>query len=145
MLRGVNRQIIEVKDTGSRYFERALLIVRPEFAHMQPGQLEREADKYLASVGRPPALRPAASSRRPHGPHPAPAASGRSGAFVPGSGPVRFTGPRPVRFWGLRENYPHPMVLAPFLRTAVISAFGNNDCTAKPPWCSVHRTSKKRQ
>ncbi|HIZ84008.1 MAG TPA: hypothetical protein H9668_06290 [Firmicutes bacterium] len=65
MLRGVNRQIIEVKDTGSRYFERALLIVRPEFAHMQPGQLEREADKYLASVGRPPALRPAASSRRP--------------------------------------------------------------------------------
>ena len=65
MLRGVNRQIIEVKDTGSRYFERALLIVRPEFAQMQPGQLEREADKYLASVGRPPALRPASPSRRP--------------------------------------------------------------------------------
>ena len=53
MLRGVNKQIIEVKDTGSRYFERALLFVRPEFAEMRPGQLEAEANKFLATVGRP--------------------------------------------------------------------------------------------
>lgn len=59
MLRGVNKQIIEVKDTGSRYFERALLFVRPEFAEMRPGQLEAEADKFLATVGRPPSTRPA--------------------------------------------------------------------------------------
>lgn len=65
MLRGVNKQIIEVKDTGSRYFERALLFVRPEFAEMRPGQLEAEANKFLATVGRPPATRPAT---RPTGP-----------------------------------------------------------------------------
>lgn len=29
MIKGVNRQIIEVMDTGNPYFERALLVVRP--------------------------------------------------------------------------------------------------------------------
>ena len=29
MIKGVNRQIIEVLDTGNEYFERALLVVRP--------------------------------------------------------------------------------------------------------------------
>ena len=29
MIKGVNRQIIEVMDTGNQYFERALLVVRP--------------------------------------------------------------------------------------------------------------------
>lgn len=56
MLRGVNKQIIEVKDTGSRYFEKALLFVRPEFAELGPGQLEQEANRYLATVGRPPVV-----------------------------------------------------------------------------------------
>lgn len=69
MLRGVNKQIIEVKDTGSRYFERALLFVRPEFSEMRPGQLEAEANKFLATVGRPPAaqtvVRPGGPVRRP--------------------------------------------------------------------------------
>lgn len=64
MLRGVNKQIIEVRDTGSRYFERALLFVRPEFSEMRPGQLELEANKYLAAVGRPPA---AQADKRPAG------------------------------------------------------------------------------
>lgn len=30
MLKGVNKQVIEVVDTGSKYFERALLIVNPK-------------------------------------------------------------------------------------------------------------------
>ncbi len=58
MLRGVNKQIIEVKDTGNRYFERALLFVRPEFTQMRQGQLEQEADRYLTTVGRPPMIQP---------------------------------------------------------------------------------------
>ena len=29
MLKGINKQVIEVTDTGSKYFERALLIVNP--------------------------------------------------------------------------------------------------------------------
>lgn len=31
MIKGVNRQIIEVMDTGNQYFERALLVVRPGY------------------------------------------------------------------------------------------------------------------
>ncbi|MCI8361297.1 MAG: hypothetical protein HFE86_08195 [Clostridiales bacterium] len=65
LLRGVNKQIIEIKDTDSRYFERALLFVRPEFADMGPGQLEQEANKYLATVGRPPTAWTAAKGSRP--------------------------------------------------------------------------------
>ncbi|HPF55071.1 MAG TPA: hypothetical protein PLV03_00890 [Clostridiales bacterium] len=30
MVKGVNKQVIEVVDTGSRYFERAILIVNPK-------------------------------------------------------------------------------------------------------------------
>lgn len=69
LLRGVNKQIIEIKDTDSRYFERALLFVRPEFSDMGPGQLEQEANKYLATVGRPPTAwtmaKPSGPARKP--------------------------------------------------------------------------------
>ena len=42
MIKGVNRQIIEVTDTGNEYFERALLIVRPRFSDMPYGRLYDE-------------------------------------------------------------------------------------------------------
>ena len=32
MIKGINRQVIEIMDTGNLYYERALLVVRPEFA-----------------------------------------------------------------------------------------------------------------
>jgi len=38
MIRGVNRYTVEVRKTGSPYFERAICFVRPEFA--QCGQLD---------------------------------------------------------------------------------------------------------
>ena len=38
MIKGVNRQIIEVMDTGNQYFERALLVVRPGYTDTEIGR-----------------------------------------------------------------------------------------------------------
>lgn len=53
MLKGVNRQVIEVNETGSPYYERALLVVRPEYAEAERVLLEREAKKVLRELDRP--------------------------------------------------------------------------------------------
>ncbi len=47
MIKGVNRQIIEVIDTGNEYFERALLVVRPRFSDVEPGRLHEEAQRVV--------------------------------------------------------------------------------------------------
>ncbi len=53
MIKGVNRQIIEITETGSVYYERALLVVRPEYASAQRAVLEREAKRLLKSMKAP--------------------------------------------------------------------------------------------
>ncbi len=53
MIRGVNRQIIEVKNTGSIYFERALLVVNPVFSDLTKQVLEKEARQVLQDIGQP--------------------------------------------------------------------------------------------
>ena len=74
MIKGVNRQIIEVMDTGNPYFERALLVVRPGYTDTEPTRLREEAQRMLRKAGgyaglkrqrRPPstAWRPAAWGR----------------------------------------------------------------------------------
>lgn len=51
MIKGVNKQVIEVVDTGSRYFERAILIVNPRTSgenvriHDEAAKLFREGPK----------------------------------------------------------------------------------------------------
>ena len=45
MIKGINRSIIEVLDTGSVYYERALLVIKPEYASAQRELLEQEAKK----------------------------------------------------------------------------------------------------
>ena len=47
MIKGVNRQIIEVMDTGNPYFERALLVVRPGYTDTEPTRLREEAQRML--------------------------------------------------------------------------------------------------
>ena len=53
MIRGVSRQIIEVKETDNRYYESAYLVVKPEFAAAERAVLEREALKLLRSMDAP--------------------------------------------------------------------------------------------
>lgn len=50
MIKGVNRQIIEVTETGNEYFERALLVVRPGFADTEPSLLHEEAQRLVRNA-----------------------------------------------------------------------------------------------
>lgn len=51
MIKGVNKCVIEVAETGNKYFERAILFVRPEFAEKSPDLMKEKAKKYLLCVG----------------------------------------------------------------------------------------------
>ena len=53
MIRGVSRQIIEVRETDNRYYESAYLVVKPEFASAERAVLEREALKMLRAMDAP--------------------------------------------------------------------------------------------
>ncbi len=51
MIKGVNRQIVEVTVTKNAYFERALLVVRPSCENWEEKRLKSEADRFVASLG----------------------------------------------------------------------------------------------
>ncbi len=54
MIKGVNKQIIEVYDTGNKYFEKAILFVKPEFMSENEQGLRKEATRLLEGIGDPP-------------------------------------------------------------------------------------------
>lgn len=51
MIKGVNRQIIEITETGNPYFERALLIVRPGFSDVPDERIREEAHRLVQAAG----------------------------------------------------------------------------------------------
>ena len=57
MIRGVSRQIIEVRETDNRYYESAYLVVKPEYASAERAVLEREARKMLKAMDAPCAIK----------------------------------------------------------------------------------------
>ncbi len=50
MIKGINHQVIEVTDTDNRYYERALLVVRPEYASISREVLEKQARELLQKM-----------------------------------------------------------------------------------------------
>lgn len=50
MLKGVNKRIVEVNDTGSIYFERAVFYLRPEITIVPDFVSHREAERMYSSV-----------------------------------------------------------------------------------------------
>ena len=50
LLRGVNRQIIEINETDDIYFEKAVLYVRPEYADGQTAELQESAHVFLKKL-----------------------------------------------------------------------------------------------
>ncbi len=50
MLRGVNKQIIEINSTDNCYFEKAILFVRPEFAEASEIKLRDKANEFLKDI-----------------------------------------------------------------------------------------------
>ena len=60
LIKGVNKQIIEISDTGNHSFERAILFVRPDSRRLEPEELNRNALEYLSNAR----LRPSFYSRK---------------------------------------------------------------------------------
>ncbi|MBR5498481.1 MAG: hypothetical protein IKV76_10940 [Clostridia bacterium] len=57
MLKGVNRQVVEVADTGSDYFEKALFFVNPKYYGLTDGKLRERAQTLMSAAGAPPKQR----------------------------------------------------------------------------------------
>lgn len=47
MVKGVNRQVLEIHETGCEYFEKALFFVRPEYSAESEGKLKGKALKSI--------------------------------------------------------------------------------------------------
>ena len=56
MIKGVNRQVVEITPTDCEYFERILFFVKPEYAAVSEGKL-RERASMMSHADRPPATR----------------------------------------------------------------------------------------
>ncbi|MBE6762076.1 MAG: hypothetical protein E7551_07285 [Ruminococcaceae bacterium] len=50
MLRGTNKSIIEISETENKYFEKAILFVKPEFVNLSPERLSREAKRMIGTL-----------------------------------------------------------------------------------------------
>lgn len=43
MIKGINRQVVEVNDTGCDYFEKIMFFVKPEYASVSEGKIRERA------------------------------------------------------------------------------------------------------
>lgn len=50
MVKGVNRTVIEINDTGNKYFSRVVFFINPEYSFLPPGKLENRAKEYLGTL-----------------------------------------------------------------------------------------------
>ena len=48
MVKGVNKTVIEINETGSKYFERVVFFVSPEYSFMSQNKLEAKAVDYMS-------------------------------------------------------------------------------------------------
>lgn len=54
MVKGVNRQVLEIRETGSVYFERAFFFVKPEYADTDEQKLRAAAERLLPGIDKVP-------------------------------------------------------------------------------------------
>lgn len=54
MIKGINRQVVEVKETGNECFERILFFVKPEYAGMSEGKIRERAGMVTKTATLPP-------------------------------------------------------------------------------------------
>ena len=52
MIKGINRQVVEVNDTGCEYFEKIMFFVKPEYASVSEGKI-RERASMIAGTASP--------------------------------------------------------------------------------------------
>ncbi len=56
MIKGVNKAIIEINETGNKYFEKAILFLREDACEQSKKKLETKAKDYLENIQKPPIL-----------------------------------------------------------------------------------------
>ncbi len=54
MIKGVNKQVLEINETESGYFEKAVFFVKPEYSGMSEARLRESARRELSAAGEPP-------------------------------------------------------------------------------------------
>lgn len=54
MIKGVNRQVVEVRETGCDYFERIIFFVKPEYAALSEGKIRERASLIAGETPLPP-------------------------------------------------------------------------------------------
>lgn len=54
MIKGVNKQVLEINETQNSFFEKAIFFVKPEYSGLSEGRLRETAEKQLSCVGAPP-------------------------------------------------------------------------------------------
>lgn len=54
MLKGINRQVLEINQPENSYFEKVIFFVRPECFSVHEAKLKSSADKIIKKAGRPP-------------------------------------------------------------------------------------------
>ena len=54
MIKGVNKQVLEINETQNGFFEKAIFFVKPEYCGMGEGRLRESAKKEMESAGKPP-------------------------------------------------------------------------------------------
>lgn len=64
MVKGINRQVLELNDTGSRYFEKAFFFVKPEYSRESESVLRQSALRAVSDgVGVPKSRRQKVKSK----------------------------------------------------------------------------------
>lgn len=57
MIKGVNKQILEVTNTENPYFEKIIFFVKPEYKNADRKTLQKEAEALSAVTQRPPKIK----------------------------------------------------------------------------------------
>lgn len=57
MVKGINRQVLEIRETGSPYFERAFFFVSPEYIETDEKKLRAAAESALNAADKVPKTR----------------------------------------------------------------------------------------
>lgn len=57
MIKGVNKQILEVTNTENPYFEKIIFFVKPEYKNEDRKKLQKEAESLAAITQKPPRIR----------------------------------------------------------------------------------------
>lgn len=58
MIKGINKQVLEVLEPSNDYFEKALFFVKPEYSGYSENKLKELAQNELKSVIKPPLQKP---------------------------------------------------------------------------------------